>query len=196
MQAFGASGLLCPFPLCEGVKECPSLPLSSLLPCVSGRMGPIVALPGGTTLHFSVRPVWPFCPSACGCCVLKVWEPNKQSLPHMLLCCSGVFSVMGLIVYPWICSLHSIVFSWTFLSTLLQASPHCWVQFWEHPYLERQACCSQGPEETGYCIWAFFSYVSNPLGKVESVYLWMILELCILGYFFKIMTFFPPFIYF
>ena len=46
-------GCLCPFPPCEGVKECPGLP-SPLLPCTSRENGAHCGL--CTALHLSVRP--------------------------------------------------------------------------------------------------------------------------------------------
>lgn len=86
LQASRSPGCLCPFPPCEGVKECPGLP-SLLLRELPGRMGPIVGCACG---HSPLPQCQARSGLRCGYWVLKVRE-CKQSLPHMLPCCSGVF---------------------------------------------------------------------------------------------------------
>lgn len=79
----------------------------------------------------------------CGYRVLRGQKPSKQSFPHVLPCCSGVFWGMVLVL----CLLLGLPSKFVSLGKH-SCGPLCRPELTLaadlRPYLERQACCSQG----------------------------------------------------
>lgn len=79
----GSPGCLCPFPPCEGVKECPGFP-SPLLPWASRENGAHCGLcPQAQPSASASGLLWPLCLVCCGYWVPRGQE-RGQSLPHVL----------------------------------------------------------------------------------------------------------------
>lgn len=143
------------------VREWRNVLTSSLSSCpeLLGRMGPIVGS-AGTALCFNVRPDMASLSGLLWLHVLRSREPSNQSFPHMLPCCSGVFWGMVLCLSLSLPSDFSCLDKY---SCGHLCRPELTVGADLRPYLERQACCSQGwvsawSQEAGHSLQAFLMF--------------------------------------